>query len=88
MEIDDAALMYQGWAEEVLFQQQTARRMTLIIADVVNKSFGGKGIMKNGNKIWPLPGDDQKRSSDLVDKLKKHNELGLNKGLKNGKRRT
>lgn len=88
MDIDDAALMYEGWGDEMLYEQQIARKMTMIISDVVNKTMGGKGIMKHAGKIWPLPGDDKKKTNDLVGLLKKHNELGLKKGVKNknGKR--
>lgn len=85
MDIDDAALMFEGWGDHMLYGQQTFRRATLLICEVVNKSFGGKGIMKNGHKMWPLPGDDNKKTTDLISLLKKHNELGLKKG-KNGKR--
>lgn len=86
MDIEDAALMYQGWGDQLLYEQDILRRMTMIIAEVTNKSFGGKGIMKNASKIWPMPGDDQKRALDLVDMLKKHNEMGLKNGLKSVKR--
>lgn len=86
MDTDDAALMYEGWGDGMLYEQQIARKMTLIIADVVNKSMGGKGVMKNGKKIWPLPGDNDKKLANLESLLKKHNELNLKKGVKNGKR--
>lgn len=83
MDIEDAALMYEGWGDEMLYQQQIARKMTMIIADTVNRTFGGKGVMKNQGKIWPLPGDTDKtiRKSHL-DLLKKFKELDLAKGIK------
>lgn len=88
MDTDDAALMYEGWGEEMLYQQTIARKMTMIISEVMSKTMGGKGVMKNAGKIWPLPGDEKKKTTDLVKLLEKHNELGLKKGVKkkNGKR--
>lgn len=88
MDTDDAALMYQGWGEEMLYEQQIARKMTMLICEVVNKSMGGKGVMKNGAKMWPLPGDDSKKTTDLIRLLEKHNEFGLKNGVKkrHGKR--
>lgn len=81
MDIDDAALMYMGWGDEMLYGQQIARKMTLIIADVVNRSAGGKGIMKNAKKIWPLPGDEKKVKSSHLDLLKQFKELDLKNGV-------
>lgn len=86
MDIDDAALMYEGWVDEKIYEQETARRMTMIIADVTNKSFGGKGIMKKAKDIWPLPGDKKIIRADPSEMLKKFRDLDLQKGLKNGKR--
>lgn len=87
MDTDDAALMYEGWGEEMLYQQQVARKVTMILADVVSKSMGGRGVMKNAKKIWPLPGDDKNKAVDLFSLLKKHNELGLETGVKKKKRK-
>lgn len=87
MDIDDAALMYEGWGDGMLYDQQMLRKVTMLISEVVNKSAGGKGVMKNATKMWPLPGDDKKKTTDLISLLKKHNELGLKNGVKkNGKR--
>jgi hypothetical protein len=87
MSIDDAALMYQGWGDQLLYEQQLWRKVTMIISDVVNKSAGGKGVMKNGSKIWPLPGDTQKIKASHMDLLKKFKDLDLKNGVKkNGKR--
>ena len=85
MDTDDAALMYAGWGDEMLYGQQIARKVTLIIADVVNKSMGGKGVMKAAKKIWPLPGDEHKIKASHLELLKKFKELDLKKGI-NGKR--
>lgn len=85
MEIDDAALMYQGWIEQLNFDLEWLRATTFLIAEVVNKSAGGKGVMKNMKKMMPLPGDNAEQTRNLVDMLKKHNESGLKKGLKNVK---
>lgn len=87
MDTDDAALMFQGWGDQMLYDQQIARKVTMIIADVVNKSMGGKGVMKNANKIWPLPGDNSNKvKASHLELLKKFKELDLKKGIKNGKR--
>jgi hypothetical protein len=81
MDIDDAALMYAGWGEGMLYEQQIARKMTMILGDVVNKSMGGKGVMKHAKKIWPLPGDEWKVKSSQLELLKTFKELDLKKGL-------
>ena len=86
MEIEDAALMYEGWLDGILYDQQIARRMTMIIGDVMNKTMGGKGIMKNASKIWPLPGDEMKIKQSHLDLLKKFKALELEKGVKRGRR--
>jgi hypothetical protein len=85
MDIDDAALMYQGWGDQMLYSQQIARRVTMIISDVVNKSMGGKGVIKKSKDIWPLPGDERKIKTSHLELLKKFKELDLKKGV-NGKR--
>lgn len=83
MDTEDAALMYQGWGDQMLYDQQIARKVTMIISDVVNKSMGGKGVMKNAGKIWPLPGDNSSkiRASDMK-LLQKFKELDLKNGVK------
>lgn len=83
MDIEDAALMYEGWGDEMLYEQQIARKMTVIIADVTNRSFGGKGVSKHINKIWPLPGDSDKKpaSSKMLQRLQQFKELELSKGI-------
>lgn len=86
MDIDDAALMFRGWGEQMLYEQQTFRRVTMIISDVVNKSFGGKGVMKSQNKIWPLPGDSKPVRAAHLELLKKFKEYDLKHGIKHGKR--
>lgn len=88
MDTDDAALMYQGWGDGMLYEQQVERKTVLIIADTINRTMGGKGAWKAIMKMWKLPGDDAKQTTDLIGLLKKHNELGLKNGVKkrNGKR--
>jgi hypothetical protein len=81
MDIDDAALMYSGWGDEMLYGQQLARKITLLICEITNKSMGGKGIMKNSRKIWPLPGDDKKVKSSHLELLKTFKELDLKNGV-------
>lgn len=99
MDIDDAALMYKGWGEGLIYEQQVARKSTMIICEVFNKTMGGKGVIKNTVTFWELPGD-RVVSNSLIDKyrrfrekemqkelMKKHESLGLNNGVKrNGKR--
>lgn len=83
MDIDDAALMYQGWGDELLYGQQIARKVTAIICEVVNKSMGGKGVIKQIPKMWVLPGDEggKAKESKAEDVLKKFKELDLQKGV-------
>lgn len=64
MSLEDAALMFEGWQDREIADSALARRVTMIIADTVNRSMGGKGVMKSAEKIWPLPGDG--RSEDAV----------------------
>lgn len=90
MDIEDAALMYQGWGDQMLYDQQVLRKVTLLICEIINKSAGGKGIIKQTSKIWPLPGDKEgelKNMDRKLDMLKKFKELDLAKGIKHGKRR-
>lgn len=89
MDMDDAVLMFQGWGEELMYQQQLLRKSTIIIADVTNRSFGGKGVkMKN---VWPLPGDNDSTLKNMDKKMKmlqKFRELDLAKGIKHGRGNT
>lgn len=88
MDIDDAALMFKGWGEEMLYEQQTLRRVTAIIADVVNKSFGGKGAWKAVMNSWRLPGDAKPIRAAHLELLKKFKEYDLKHGINktNGRR--
>ena len=73
----------------MLYEIQLARKITGIISEVVNRSFGGKGIKIH--KVWPLPGDDGKSLKNMdkkLDKLKLFRELDLAKGLKHGRGKT
>lgn len=98
MEIEDATLMYEGWGDGLIYEQQIERKATMIICEVFNKTMGGKGVIKNTVTFWELPGD-RVVSNTLIDKLnryreqemqkellKKHESLGLKNGVKNGKR--
>lgn len=70
----------------MLYDQQIARKVTLIVSDVISRTMGGKGVMQYASKIWMLPGDSgTKVKQSHLDLLKKFKELELNKGL-NGKR--
>lgn len=59
--------MFQGWQDDLIQQQDTARTVAMLIADVTNKSMGGKGVMKNMFSIWPLPGDPGGKGGDGID---------------------
>jgi hypothetical protein len=99
MDIEDAALMYEGWGDGLIYDQQISRKATMIICEVFNKTMGGKGVIKNTITFWELPGDKVVKNS-LIEKyrrfrekeiqkelLQKHESLGLKNGVKkNGKR--
>lgn len=71
--MEDVAFVLKGWMKDQLADEYMHRRMTLIIADTTNKSFGGKGVSKAVMKMWPIHGDKKQNAIDekLMNKLLK-----------------
>lgn len=61
MSIDDAALMFKGWYDqqenEFLLSEWIARKQTILLGDVINRSLGGKGADKAIKASWKHPWD-------------------------------
>lgn len=57
MEVDDFFTGWKGWNKKLLYEQQIAKRMTMIIASAM---AGSKNV--NPEKLWPLEGDKKKKS--------------------------
>lgn len=76
MSIEDVALCISGWMDEKREKKHWDRAMLAIMADVVNRSNGGKGASKHIIAALPLPGDkkeggvDQRLKKRLLDKQK------------------
>lgn len=89
MEMEETLLMLEGWSEGLDYEEGVYRRMTMIISDVVNRSMGGKGVIKHAAKMWPMKGDKAPGPSKTqLETLKRFKEWELKTGIlrKHGKR--
>lgn len=80
---DETTAMLQGWQDDLEYQQLIARRMTIIISDVTNKTMGGKGVDKAIRSMWPLSVDRQE-DSQLLQKLDRLKASGRKRKKKHG----
>jgi hypothetical protein len=72
MSVDDAALMFEGWYEDLVHQERIARKIAITIADTQNRTMGGKGASKSIMASWKLPGDAAVVKKEMAeDKMRK-----------------
>jgi hypothetical protein len=69
--------MLKGWDDKVMFDLRVQKAMTSIIAEVTNRTMGGKGVLDYINQVIPI-GDQEKKveyTKEKIDYLiKTHNE--------------
>lgn len=73
--------MFEGWQQAEFDEISIRRTLTFILGDIVNRSAGGKGVIKQMTKIMPLPGD----TSSEDEAMKKLNKRLKQQEQRNGK---
>jgi len=62
--ISDLWTMLKGWDDKIMFDLKIQKTMTAIIAEVTNRTMGGKGVWDAINKIIPI--DEKEKKVELT----------------------
>jgi hypothetical protein len=74
--ISDLWTMLKGWDDKVMFDLKIQKTMTAIIAEVTNRTMGGKGVWDAINRIIPIDEKEKKieyTPEQITYMIQKHN---------------